>query len=103
VAPQRVLLLLGVLAFALASGVALAYGLNQLRPVYQNPRVLALKTGLPVLGAVSRTIAESQRMLARKATLAFSAGVSLLAVLCGVVVMWSDAGVRIAQRVFGQA
>jgi protein tyrosine kinase modulator len=103
VAPQRVLLLLGVLAFALATAVALAYALNQIRPVYQNARVLALKTGLPVLGAVSRTWAGNQRVLARRATLAFSAGVSLLAVLCVVVVLFSDAGVQLAQRMFGQA
>jgi polysaccharide chain length determinant protein (PEP-CTERM system associated) len=103
VAPQRVLLLLGVLAFALATGLALAYALNQIRPVYQNARVLASKTGLPVLGAVSRTLAEHQRLLARKATLAFSAGVSLLAVLCGVVVLFSDAAVSLAQRMLGQA
>jgi protein tyrosine kinase modulator len=103
VAPQRVLLLLGVLLFALGAGVALAYALNQVRPVYQNARVLALKTGLPVLGAVSRTWAESQRAFARKATLGFAAGVSLLAVMCGIVVLWSDVGVRLAQRMFGQA
>jgi hypothetical protein len=71
--------------------------------VYQNARVLALKTGLPVLGAVSRTWAESQRAFARKATLGFAAGVSLLAVMCGIVVLWSDVGVRLAQRMFGQA
>jgi polysaccharide chain length determinant protein (PEP-CTERM system associated) len=103
VAPQRVLLLIGVLVAALVGGAALAYALNQLRPVYQNARALALKTGLPVLGSVSRTSAGNQRMLARKATMAFSAGVSLLAVLCGIVVMWSDVGVRLAQRMLGQA
>ena len=103
VAPQRMLLLIGVLLAALVGGVALAYGLNQVRPVYQNARVLALKTGLPVLGAVSRTWVESQRMAARKATVAFSVGVSVLAVVCAVFVIWSDVGVRLAQRVLGQA
>lgn len=103
VAPKRVLLLFGVLIAALVGGVALAYALNQIRPVYQNARALALKTGLPVLGAVSRTWVDDQRAMARNATVAFSAGVSLLAVLCVVVVMWSDVGVRIAQAMFGQA
>jgi hypothetical protein len=42
-------------------------------------------------------------MMVRRATLAFAAGISLLAVLCGAVVMWSDVGVRIAQRMVGQA
>jgi polysaccharide chain length determinant protein (PEP-CTERM system associated) len=103
VAPPRVLLLLGVLVAALVAGVALAYALNQVRPVYQNARALAHKTGLPVLGVVSRTWVENQRTMARKATMAFSTGVSLLAVLCGIVIMWSDVGVRIAQRMMGQA
>jgi polysaccharide chain length determinant protein (PEP-CTERM system associated) len=103
VAPQRVLLLVGVLLGALAAGAALGYGLNQIRPVYQNARLLATKTGLPVLGVVSRTWAEAQRVAARKSTMAFSAGVSLLAVLCVVFVVWSDVGVRLAQRMFGQA
>jgi capsular polysaccharide biosynthesis protein len=103
VAPARVLLLVGVLIAALGGGLTLAYGLNQVRPVYQNARVLALKTGLPVLGAVSRTWVENQRSMARKAALAFSAGVSLLAIVCGIVVMWNDVGVRLAQRMFGQA
>jgi polysaccharide chain length determinant protein (PEP-CTERM system associated) len=103
VAPPRVLLLVGVLIAALAGGVALAYALNQLRPVYQNARVLAMKTGLPVLGAVSRTWGETQRLAARNATVAFSAGVSLLAVVCVIFVIWSDVGVRLAQRMFNQA
>jgi hypothetical protein len=103
VAPQRMLLLIGVLFAALGAGVALAYALNQVRPVYQNARLLASKTGLPVLGTVSRTWVQAQRMAVRKSTMAFSAGVSLLAVLCVIFVIWSDVGVRIAQRMFNQA
>jgi polysaccharide chain length determinant protein (PEP-CTERM system associated) len=103
VAPQRMLLLVGVLFAALGAGVALAYALNQVRPVYQNARLLASKTGLPVLGTVSRTWVQAQRMAVRKSTMAFSAGVSLLAVLCVIFVIWSDVGVRIAQRMFNQA
>ena len=97
------LLLIGVLIAALGGGSALAYALNQIRPVYQNARVLGMKTGLPVLGAVSRTWAEGQRAAAHRATLAFSAGVSLLAVVCVIFVIWSDVGVRLAQSMFNQA
>ncbi|HEY7639545.1 MAG TPA: XrtA system polysaccharide chain length determinant [Steroidobacteraceae bacterium] len=103
VAPARMMLLIGVLVAALAGGAALAYALNQTRPVYQNPRLLGMKTGLPVLGVVSRTLAENQRLMARKATFAFSAGVSLLAIVCIVFVIWSDVGVRLAQRMFSVA
>ena len=101
VSPPRILMLVGVLLAALVGGVAIAYALNQIRPVYQNARILALKTGLPVLGVVSRTWAENQRAMARKSTMAFAAGVSLLAIVCGVAVLWSDVGVRFAQRMIG--
>ena len=57
VAPNRVPMLLAVLIAGLGAGGALAWLLNQLRPVYQNVRVLADTTGLPVLGYVSRTLA----------------------------------------------
>jgi uncharacterized protein involved in exopolysaccharide biosynthesis len=103
VAPARMLMLIGVLLAGLAGGAALAYALNQTRPVYQNPRVLGMKTGLPVLGSVSRTWGHRQRVAARKATFAFSAAVSLLAVVCVVFVLWSDVGVRLAQRMFNVA
>jgi polysaccharide chain length determinant protein (PEP-CTERM system associated) len=103
VAPARIVLLIGVLLAAVVGGTALAYALKQTRPVYQNARVLGMKTGLPVLGTVSRTWAEGQRVAARKATFAFSAAVSMLAVVCVVFVIWSDVGVRIAQRMFSAA
>jgi polysaccharide chain length determinant protein (PEP-CTERM system associated) len=103
VAPKRVLLVIGVLLASLGAGTALAYALNQVRPVYQNARLLGTKTGLPVLGVVSRTWADAQRLALRKSTMVFSAGVSGLALLCILFVIWSDVGVRLAQRMFNQA
>ncbi len=55
VAPQRPLLLLSVLFAGFGGGGALAYLLAQLRPVFPDPRLLREVSGLPVLGAVSRT------------------------------------------------
>lgn len=103
VAPDRTLLLFAVLFAGLLGAAALMYLLNQLRPVYQNVRVLAEKTGLPVLGSVSRTWLSRQRVEARKGLLAFSGAVSLLAVVCLVSVVWNEAGVRLVQRILGQA
>jgi polysaccharide chain length determinant protein (PEP-CTERM system associated) len=103
VAPNRALLLLAVLVVGLGGAVALMYLLNQLRPVYHNTRVLAEKTGLTVLGAVSRTWLERQRSQARRGVLAFSGAVSLLAATCFVFVLWDEVGVRLAQRLLGQA
>lgn len=103
VAPARVLLLIGVLILGIGGALALMYGLNMLRPVYQNTRVLAEQTGRPVLGAVSRTWLEPQRLEERKGLLAFSGAASLLAVVCILFVILSEPAVRIAQRILGSA
>ena len=52
VAPNRPLLVIGVLILALGLGGVTAFALNQLRPVYFTRRELR-DTGLPVLGSVS--------------------------------------------------
>lgn len=98
VAPKRKLLLLVVLLAGIAAAAGLAYLMNQLRPVYQNTRALAQLTGLPVLGAVSRTWIARQRVEERRSLLAFSGGAALLFVVCAAVLLWHDAGVRLAQR-----
>jgi polysaccharide chain length determinant protein (PEP-CTERM system associated) len=98
VAPKRVLLLVVVLFLGIGLGAALAYGLNQLRPVYQNARVLGELTGLPVLGAVSRTWVARHRADEQRHLMVFSGAASLLVVVCAAVVLFHDTGVRIAQR-----
>ena len=103
VAPNRPLMILAVLVMGLGAGAALTYLMNQLRPVYQNVRVLAEKTGLPVLGSVSRTYLEQHRAERRHGLLVFSGGVSALAALGVAFLVWSDFGVRVAQRIFGHA
>lgn len=72
--------------------------LNQLRPVYQNARVLAAATGLPVLGAVSRTWVEGQKIAAHRSLLRFAGAASLLAIICVLFVVGSDAAVGFYQR-----
>jgi hypothetical protein len=72
--------------------------MNQLRPVYQNARVLAQVTGLPVLGAVSRTWIARHEHDERRNLLAFSGAAALLFVVCGAVMIWHDQGVRMIQR-----
>src|SRR5690606_19584299 len=99
IAPNRALMLVAVLVFAIGAGGALAYLLNMLRPVYQNTRMLASHTGLPVLGCVSRTRTEADVARARWNTLALSGAVGLLILVCAVVVLFNEAGVQLAQRV----
>jgi polysaccharide chain length determinant protein (PEP-CTERM system associated) len=99
VAPNRIAMLIGVLVVGLGVAAGLMYLLNELRPVYQNTRTLAEVTGLPVLGAVSRTWLPDQRVRERKGVFVFAGAAGLLAAICVVFVMWSDAAVRVAQRV----
>jgi polysaccharide chain length determinant protein (PEP-CTERM system associated) len=99
VAPSRTIFLLAVLVGGVGTACGLMYLLNQLSSVYYNARALAEKTGLPVLGAVGRTLSQEQRVVARRTLLMFSGAASLLIVMCLVVVVWSDAGARAAQRI----
>jgi polysaccharide chain length determinant protein (PEP-CTERM system associated) len=103
VAPKRIPMLLAVLIAGLGVGGALAYLLNQVRPVYQNVRVLGESTGLPVLGYVSRTLLDSQKSAIARARVAFGAFVVMLVVVCGAVVVFSDSVVGLTQRLLGQA
>ena len=98
VAPNRMLLLMGVLIVGLGVAAGLMYLLNELRPVYQNTRVLSEATGLPVLGAVSRTWMPDQKARERKGVFVFAGAASLLVAMCLIFVMWSGPAVRVAQR-----
>jgi polysaccharide chain length determinant protein (PEP-CTERM system associated) len=78
VAPNRPALLSVVLLAGLGAGLALAYLLNLLHPVFQNARSLAQLTGLQVLGSVSRTWMEREAQRTRVHTLAYCALAFLL-------------------------
>lgn len=59
--PNRPLYVLVVLVAALGAGLAFAFFLHQVRPVFMNRRVLAEVTGRPVLGSVSMAFSAVQR------------------------------------------
>ena len=61
VAPNRLLLLPGVLVAALALGVFFAFAASQLRPTFADAEELRLKTGLPLLGVVSALTTDDDR------------------------------------------
>lgn len=103
VAPARIPMVLAVLVAGLGVGGAIAYLLNQLRPVFQNVRVLADSTGVPVLGYVSRTLVGNEKSEVVRTRLAFGAAVSVLVVVCVAAVVFSDTVVGLAQRLLSQA
>lgn len=66
VAPNRPLLLLGVLIVGLGAGAAVAFALGQLRSTFATTAKLERALGLPVLGAVSATLTDAGKALRRK-------------------------------------
>jgi len=71
-APNRPLLMSGVLLLAIGGGFALAILLSQLRPTFNSRRELRDVTGLPVLGVVSMIWTPEQKGRQRRSLLAFS-------------------------------
>lgn len=98
IAPNRILLMLAVLLMGVGAGIALAYGLNLIRPVFQNSRSLGELTGLPVLGVVSRTWMQRHRFEARRGTIALSTGFVLL--LGTAVLLAGPIGAKLSALIF---
>ena len=92
VAPNRLAMLSAVLAAGLGAGIALAYLLNLLHPVFHNARTLSDLTGLPVLGSISRTWVERDTARTRVHTLAFGALLVLLVGAFLMVMLFRNAG-----------
>jgi polysaccharide chain length determinant protein (PEP-CTERM system associated) len=77
-APNRPLLLLGVLVVGIGAGVGGAFLLGQLRPTFSTAGKLERITGLPVLGSVTATITDAGRALRAKRFKQFVAGSAAL-------------------------
>lgn len=65
-APNRPLLLLGVLIVGIGAGVAVAYALGQLKSSFATPQKLERSFDLPVIGAISLTVSEAARVIEKK-------------------------------------
>jgi len=72
VSPKRPLLIAGIFFLALGAGIAAAYLLHLLRPVFVSTRQLTSATGLPVLGAVSMAWAEKHRVERHQSTVRYA-------------------------------
>lgn len=73
-APNRPLLLMGVLVVGLGASVAGAYGLGLLRATFATPGKLERAFDLPVIGAISLTISDAARSLEQRRIKQFAAG-----------------------------
>lgn len=65
-APNRPLLLLGVLVAGIGAGFAAAYALGQLKSSFATPQKLERAFDLPVIGAISLTVSEAARAIEAK-------------------------------------
>lgn len=77
-APNRPMLLLGVLIMGLGAGVGAAFAIGQLRSTFSTTAKLEQAIGLPVLGSISETLNEADRHLRRRRGRQFVAATAAL-------------------------
>jgi polysaccharide chain length determinant protein (PEP-CTERM system associated) len=94
--PRRKLFLSGILAAALAAGVALAYGLNYLFPVVSSAETLSKALGVPLLGQVTAAFPESEQRAFRRDLLRISMATVCLFVAFAVALVLSQTGYRLS-------
>ena len=81
-APNRPLLLVGVLFAGLAAGVGTAFAVGHLRSTFATTARLERALDLPVLGAISHTMTDAARRLRDQRMRYFTAGTASLGGLC---------------------
>ena len=84
VGPNRFALLAGVLVMAIGGGLTIAFGLNQLHPVYFTRTALGRATTLPVLGSISMILTLGAQRRRRIEAIAWG-GAYLALLFCSVV------------------
>lgn len=65
-APNRPLLLFGVLLVGIGAGIAAAYALAQLKSSFATPQKLERTFDLPVIGSISLTVSDAARVIERR-------------------------------------
>ncbi len=92
-APNRPLLLTGVLIVGLGGGLAVAFGLSQLAGTFPTTARLEKLSGMPVIGSIGEVVTGAQTALRRKRFQMFAAATA------GLVVAWvALLGLEMLQR-----
>jgi hypothetical protein len=89
VSPKRTLFLLAVFLFAFGAALALAYGMNLLRPVFVSASRLAHVTGLTVLGGIGHMVSPEARSRKRREVILFAGAAAVLVLMFMTLVMFS--------------
>lgn len=85
-APNRPLLLTGVLILAILAGAAAAFALSQLKVTFATAGRLERASGLPVIGSISERVSRADAALRRRKTLIFAgAGGGLVVAFVGLL------------------
>jgi polysaccharide chain length determinant protein (PEP-CTERM system associated) len=103
VAPNRERLIAVVFLAGLAIGGAVAFLLHQLKPVFNNSRVLNEITGLPVLGIVSMTWLNRHQMERRRAYLVYASAAACLLVVFAATARFSSSGSHFVRNALSSA
>jgi hypothetical protein len=77
-APNRPLLLFGVLIVGLGGGAAAAWGLSKLQTTYPTVQRLEKASGMPVLGSIGEVVSEAVRTARRRQLKLFAGGAGAL-------------------------
>ncbi|MHB8814890.1 MAG: XrtA system polysaccharide chain length determinant [Steroidobacteraceae bacterium] len=93
--PNRTKFLTAVLILALGAGGALAYALNQLRPVVGSPGALRQFTGIPVVAVVGCAFPTRTAIVTHRQIRRFSYALAVLIVGFVVVLVLSYLGIRL--------
>jgi polysaccharide chain length determinant protein (PEP-CTERM system associated) len=79
VAPDRPLMMTGVLILGLLAGIGAAFAMSQVQTGFVTSQRLAKASGMPVLGAISEVLSPQQKSLGRKKLRMFAVGSAALA------------------------
>jgi len=103
VAPNRPLMLVVVLVFSLGSGVAIAFGLNQLKPVFFTRQTVARVAGVPVLGRVSLIVSPDNIVVKKRMAVVWAGANFALVLLAILIITFERAASEALRTMLGQA
>jgi polysaccharide chain length determinant protein (PEP-CTERM system associated) len=101
VGPNRPLLLAGLLIVAAGAGTAVAFILNQFKPVFYTRRAVRKFIGIPVLGSVSLLMSPEEQYLKRKWALGWVVACVTLVALTGIAMIFEHTGAAVVRQLLG--
>lgn len=99
VSPMRVQSILLITMAGLGVGAAIAYLLQQLKPVFLDANSLRRFTQLPVLGSVSMAWESEHRRKRRRELLVFASATGMIFVAAVLLLLFKEAGVEVGSEV----